>query len=86
MELVKKGGVQAAERKPDEKKPQDFVYRCPHDGAERDTPGPCPKCGMALDERHQAPRGAEEKERKIYVCEEHPESVSEKPGRCFKDT
>lgn len=30
------------------------AYRCPHDGATRAEPGPCPKCGMALDARHRA--------------------------------
>lgn len=29
------------------------VYRCPHDGATRATPGPCPKCGMTLDEQYK---------------------------------
>lgn len=33
--------------------PQGYVYRCPMDGATRATPGPCPTCGMALDERHR---------------------------------
>lgn len=27
-------------------------YVCPMDKAERTTPGPCPKCGMNLDERN----------------------------------
>ncbi len=31
------------------------AYRCPHDGATRQAPGPCPTCGMALDERHRRP-------------------------------
>jgi len=84
MELVKKGGVRAEEQKEEPKRPQDFVYRCPHDGAERDTPGPCPKCGMALGEPHKVPKAAAE--RKIYVCDLHPEGVSDKPGQCFKDS
>ncbi len=81
MELVKKGGVR-----------EEAVYKCPHDGATRTSPGPCPKCGMMLDERHRvkveppapivAPKPAQE--RKIYVCDVHPESVSDAPGQCFK--
>lgn len=26
-------------------------YKCSMDGGERETPGPCPKCGMALPEK-----------------------------------
>lgn len=26
-------------------------YKCSMDGGMRDTPGPCPKCGMALPEK-----------------------------------
>ena len=26
-------------------------YKCSMDGGQRDTPGPCPKCGMALPEK-----------------------------------
>lgn len=37
------GGVQAG-----------VLYRCPHDGGERTSPGPCPKCGMTLDDRYRA--------------------------------
>lgn len=88
MELVKKGGAAAPSA----------LYRCPHDGGERATPGPCPKCGMPLDERHRvkappaAPLGpdlkaaAPKQERTVYVCDLHPEEVSDKPGQCFKDT
>lgn len=36
--------------------PQQYVYRCTMDGGERDTPGPCPKCGMTLDERYRVPK------------------------------
>jgi Cu+-exporting ATPase len=79
MQLVKMGGV--ADEAAD---PEAFVYRCPHDGAERETPGPCPKCGMALDERHKVRRATDEKERAIYVCDGHPEEVYDQPGRCLK--
>lgn len=32
---------------------QTFVYRCTMDGGARETPGPCPICGMTLDERYK---------------------------------
>lgn len=86
MELVKKGGV-TVDEKPGEKKSQEFVYKCPMDGAVRDTPGPCPICKMPLDERHKGPKEKPApEERTIYVCDAHPEEVFDKPGRCFKDT
>ncbi len=34
------------------------LYRCTMDGGERATPGPCPKCGMALGEEHRVVAGA----------------------------
>jgi Cu(I)/Ag(I) efflux system membrane fusion protein len=75
MEMVKKGGVPAPEAK--------ALYRCPMDGGERDTPGPCPKCGMALGEEHrvkvEAP-GA----KTIWVCEIHPDHVFDGPGECAR--
>jgi hypothetical protein len=95
MQLVIKGGlkpVDPAQGRPGEKAPeappkiQDFVYRCPHDGATRETPGPCPQCQMALGETHRVPKGTapEKKDRKIYVCDLHPEEVYDKPGECHK--
>ena len=82
MELVKKGGIHVEERTAAGKP----LYRCPMDGGELDSPGPCPKCGMPLDERHLVkPEGAA-KEREIWVCDVHPEQVFDAPGKCFKDT
>jgi hypothetical protein len=75
-----------AQTKPDEKAPKEFVYKCPMDGAVRDTPGPCPKCKMPLGELHKVPKETPQKERTIYVCDVHPESVSDKPGQCFKES
>jgi len=57
-----------------------------------DKPGKCPKCAMMLVPKGGV-TGEEKKEttpaaaalRKIYVCELHPESVSETPGQCFKE-
>jgi multidrug efflux pump subunit AcrA (membrane-fusion protein) len=72
--------------KPDDKAPKVFVYKCPMDGAVRDTPGPCPKCKMPLDDRHKVAKETLQKERTIYVCDVHPEEVSDKPGQCFKES
>lgn len=65
---------------------KEFIYKCPMDGAVRDTPGPCPKCKMPLDERHKVPKPVPQVERKIYVCDVHPEEVFDKPGRCKKES
>ena len=70
--------------KADEKGPKEFVYKCPMDGAVRDTPGPCPKCKMPLGEAHKVPKP--QPERTIYVCDVHPEEVFDKPGQCFKES
>jgi multidrug efflux pump subunit AcrA (membrane-fusion protein) len=57
-----------------------------------DRPGKCPKCAMelvlkggALVEKEKPAPGPEAKERKIYVCEVHPEEVFDKPGVCTKE-
>lgn len=91
MQLIVKGGIKEGEKKPetapkDAPKGQEVVYKCPHDGAIRETPGPCPKCQMALGDAHKAPKEApgEKKERKIFVCDLHPEEVYDKPGECHK--
>jgi Cu+-exporting ATPase len=47
-------------------------YVCPMDPEVREQkPGPCPKCGMALE-----PEGVE------YTCPMHPEIVRNAPGNC----
>jgi RND family efflux transporter MFP subunit len=90
-----KADAQAPEMKPEPQKPQgaprtddkgpkEFVYKCPMDGAVRDTPGPCPKCKMPLGEAHKIPKP--QPERTIYVCDVHPEEVFDKPGQCFKES
>jgi len=94
MELVLKGDGDGPKPPPlprgegQEPKNQEFIYKCPHDGAVRDTPGPCPKCGMALGEQHKVlkPKVPEagKTERKVYVCDMHPEEVFDKPGTCTK--
>lgn len=53
-----------------------FCPMCP--GVESDSPGSCPKCGMAL-ERNPTFR----KETKtIYTCPMHPEVRQDEPGAC----
>jgi Cu+-exporting ATPase len=56
-------------------------YICPMDPEVRQKgPGPCPKCGMALEpETIQVPATKTE-----YVCPMHPEIVRVEPGACPK--
>ena len=62
-----------AARKPAKK------YFCPMcEGVESDTPGSCPKCGMAL-ERNPTFR---EPARTIYTCPMHPQIEQDHPGNC----
>lgn len=54
-------------------------YFCPMcEGVESDTPGACPKCGMAL-ERNPAFR---EENKIIYTCPMHPQIRQDHPGNC----
>jgi Cu+-exporting ATPase len=54
-------------------------YFCPMcEGVESDTPGSCPKCGMALD-RNPAFR---EPHKVIYTCPMHPQIEQDDPGSC----
>src|SRR5438067_5137506 len=54
-------------------------YFCPMcDGVESDTPGSCPKCGMAL-ERNSLVR---EPHKIIYTCPMHPQIEQDLPGNC----
>ncbi|MGH9779687.1 MAG: heavy metal-binding domain-containing protein, partial [Candidatus Acidiferrales bacterium] len=59
--------------------PSSAIYTCPMDPEVRQPrPGPCPKCGMALE-----PMGAPEPSvRTEYVCPMHPEIVRDRPGAC----
>ncbi len=59
--------------------PKSAAYVCPMDPEVRaDEPGPCPKCGMALEpEVPQAPATRVE-----YTCPMHPEIVRSEPGSC----
>ena len=56
-------------------------HSCPmHPEVQQDTPGSCPKCGMAL-ERNLAWKSAEAV---IYTCPMHPEIEQDHPGTCPK--
>ena len=55
------------------------TYVCPMDPEVRENkPGPCPKCGMALE--RDAPAAPALKTE--YVCPMHPEIVRSEPGAC----
>jgi len=53
-----------------------------------DKPGKCPQCAMELVLKGGAQAKPadrpEDKERKIWVCDQHPEEVYDKPGVCKK--
>jgi len=56
--------------------PKGAVYTCPMDPeVRRDTPGDCPKCGMALEPEMPL-------EHVEYVCPMHPQIVRSEPGAC----
>lgn len=56
------------------------VYVCPMDPEVRETkPGPCPKCGMALEPEIASAFPTTKTE---YVCPMHLEIVRQKPGSC----
>ncbi len=61
--------------------PAGVVYTCPmHPEVRQGRPGPCPKCGMALE-----PEGGAAPPTKVeYSCPMHPEVVSDHPGSCPK--
>jgi Cu+-exporting ATPase len=55
------------------------VYTCPMDPEIRqDHPGPCPKCGMALEPDVPAALAT----RTEYTCPMHPEIIRAEPGSC----
>ena len=59
----------------------DTIWTCAmHPEVRESKPGPCPKCGMALEPL--SPPVAKPKTE--WVCPMHPEVVSDKPGSCPK--
>jgi Cu+-exporting ATPase len=62
--------------------PDTGKYTCPmHPEVVQDTPGNCPKCGMALEPIIPAAPVAGKTE---YTCPMHPEVVQDRPGNCPK--
>ena len=58
------------------------VYTCPmHPEIQQDHPGPCPKCGMALEAIGDPLAAVTRTE---YTCPMHPEVVQDHPGNCPK--
>jgi Cu+-exporting ATPase len=69
----------AAAHTPQLDKIEQGTYVCPMDPEVRESkPGPCPKCGMALEPA--APSAPTIKTE--YVCPMHPEIVRSEPGSC----
>ena len=59
------------------------IYTCPmHPEVERQGPGSCPKCGMALEPKDIA--AALTPTKTEYTCPMHAEVVSDQPGACPK--
>ena len=57
---------------------ESMEYTCPMDPEVRQIgPGPCPKCGMALEPVELGPATRTE-----YTCPMHPEIVRSEPGAC----
>ncbi|MCZ6885605.1 MAG: heavy metal-binding domain-containing protein, partial [Alphaproteobacteria bacterium] len=55
------------------------AYICPMcPGVSSDTPGTCPKCGMALEPAHPVQPAAAT----VYSCPMHPEVTKDAPGEC----
>jgi Cu+-exporting ATPase len=63
--------------KKEQPRPEGGIYTCPMDPEVREPrPGPCPKCGMALEP------AAGFVQRIEYTCPMHPEIVRSEPGSC----
>ncbi len=57
------------------------LYTCPmHPEVKQESPGACPKCGMALEPETVAAPAT----KTAYTCPMHPEVVQDKPGACPK--
>jgi P-type Cu+ transporter len=61
--------------------PEGQTYTCPmHPEIRQDSPGDCPKCGMALEP--DTPKATGQKTE--WTCPMHPEIVQSEPGDCPK--
>ena len=70
------GRIQAAAR--EAKARAGAAYYCPMcEGVASDKPDSCPRCGMALEAAHAAPRRMT-----VYTCPMHPEIRRDHPGDC----
>jgi Cu+-exporting ATPase len=59
--------------------PAEAMYVCPmHPEVRQKGPGPCPKCGMALEQESIAAPAT----RTEWTCPMHPEIVRDRPGSC----
>src|SRR5262245_29942581 len=68
-----------AAHSPQLNKTEPRTYVCPMDPEVRmPKPGPCPKCGMALEAEAPPAPGVKTE----YVCPMHPEIVRSEPGSC----
>jgi P-type Cu+ transporter len=71
--------LKPADERAVEAAPPGAVYTCPMDPEVlQEGPGPCPKCGMALEPLAVVPPAT----RTEYVCPMHPEIVRSEPGTC----
>ena len=76
IQMVQIGGIApAAPPQQHSTRKGTVTYVCPMDPEVREPkPGPCPKCGMALE--RETPETVE------YTCPMHPEIVRDQPGSC----
>ncbi len=60
----------------------DIAYTCPmHPEVREDSPGACPKCGMALEPMTPVAPASQKIQ---YTCPMHPEIIRDQPGACPK--
>src|ERR1051325_2148624 len=79
LEVFKENPEKFLNPAPETPAPAGAVYVCPMDAEVREErPGPCPKCGMALEPLASAAPAT----RTEYVCPMHPEIVRDVPGSC----
>ncbi len=80
VKFDKDPGIYAGEKEPSvAPAPEGAVYTCPMDPeVQQDKPGPCPKCGMALESALPLIALAKTE----WVCPMHPEVVRDVPESC----